>query len=147
MKKSLFKRLAIGWSMGGGGAMKLSTDRNLKAIIPQAPWYGSASIGRQVTTPAFYIACEADTIAPVNTHVDPFYDNTPSSTSKLYLEVNNASHLCGNSGNSQEDLLGKEGIAWMKRYIDGDTRFEPFLCATNYENDRRISEQRNNCKF
>ena len=137
----------VGWSMGGGGTMKLSTDRRLKAIIPQAPWYASASIGRQITTPAFFIACGADTIAPVRQHVDPFYNNTPNSTSKMYLEVRGASHYCGNSRNDQEDLLGKVGVSWMKRYIDGDTRFEPFLCATNYESDRRISEQRNNCKF
>lgn len=137
---------AVGWSMGGGGSLKLSTDRRLKAIIPQAPWYMGIGVMSRVKTPTFLIACQADTIAPVRQHVSDFYRQIPSSTPKMYLEVRGASHYCGNSGNSQQDILGKVGVAWMKRHIDGDRRFDQFLCSTDYSRDFRISEQRNNCR-
>ncbi|MGI1680014.1 MAG: hypothetical protein K6L75_14830 [Cellvibrionaceae bacterium] len=128
---------AIGWSMGGGGSLKLATDNsNVKAIIPQAPWY-SGSYGR-MNTPALMIACENDAIAPTGSHVNDFYRD--ASGPKMKIEVNGGSHYCANSGYN-EALLGKPGIAWMQRYINGDTRFNQFLCANeNYGSSRDVSE-------
>lgn len=127
---------AIGWSMGGGGALKLATDRSeVKAIIPQAPWY-SGRYGR-MKTPAFMIGCENDFVAPTSNHVDVFYAN--ASGPKMKIEVNNGDHSCANSGYN-ETLLGKPGIAWMQRYIHGDTRFNQFLCGNeNYGSSNSVS--------
>ena len=128
---------AIGWSMGGGGSLKLSTSRSqVKAIIPQAPWY-SGSYGT-ASKPAFFIACENDAIAPVSSHVNKFYSNHVGP--KMKIEVNNGDHFCANSGKN-ESLLGKPGIAWMKRYLSGDTRFNQFLCGqTNYGSSSSVSK-------
>ncbi|GAB1261501.1 alpha/beta hydrolase family protein [Aurantivibrio plasticivorans] len=128
---------AIGWSMGGGGSLKLATDRaRVRAIIPQAPWY-SGSYG-SMDTPAFMIACENDAIAPTSSHVDDFYRD--ASGPKMKIEVNNGSHYCANSGYN-ESLLGKPGIAWMKRYIDGDTRYNQFLCGNeSYGSSYEVSD-------
>ncbi|MBT9525956.1 MAG: alpha/beta hydrolase, partial [Rhizobacter sp.] len=38
-------------------------------------------------------------------------------------------HSCANSGNSNQKLIGKKGVAWMKRHMDNDTRYTSFACA------------------
>jgi hypothetical protein len=121
---------AIGWSMGGGGTLKLATQRAaVKAIIPQAPWY--SGLYGTMNKPAFFIGCELDVVAPVYSHVNDFYSR--ASGPKMKIEINNGDHFCANSGNGNEGVLGQAGIAWMKRHINGDTRFNPFVCAgTNY---------------
>ena len=131
------KRLgAIGWSMGGGGALRLATDRStVRAIIPQTPFYDK-SYGN-MSTPTLIISCENDRITPNVQYTDVFYKN--ASGPKMKVEVNNGSHFCP-SYRFNEVLLSKPGIAWMQRYINGDTRFDQFLCANeNYSNDTRIS--------
>lgn len=138
---------AIGWSMGGGGSLKLSTERNLKAIIPQAPWYSGFNSFDRITTPTFIIACELDAIAPVASHASDFYADIPNSTPKAFLEIDNGDHFCANSGNSDEDILGKYGVSWMKRFIDDDTRFSPFLCGPSHTSDRSISVYRDSCPY
>lgn len=127
---------AIGWSMGGGGTLKLAANRNsVRAIIPQAPFY-TGSYGA-MNTPAFMIGCQYDTTAPTALHVNPFYNNAAGS--KMKVEVKYGDHFCANSGYN-EALLGKPGIAWMQRYIHGDTRFNQFLCANeNYGKDTKVS--------
>ena len=138
---------AIGWSMGGGGTLKLSTERTLKAAIPQAPWYSGSNDFDEITTPTLILACEDDTIAPVGTHASPFYNAIPASTPKAFLEIRGGSHYCANSGYEDEDILGKYGVAWMKRFIDEDTRYSQFLCGPNHTADYSISEYRHTCQY
>ena len=142
------RRGLIGWSMGGGGSLKLSSDDpSIKAAIPQAPYYAGFNDFDEITTPTFIIACESDVVAPVASHASPFYRDIPNSTPKAFLEINNADHFCANSGNSDEDLLGRWGVAWMKRFIDEDTRYSQFLCGPDHEGDRSVSEYRGNCPY
>jgi dienelactone hydrolase len=138
---------AIGWSMGGGGSLKLSTERSINAIIPQAPYYSGSNDFDEIKTPALILACESDAIAPVGIHASSFYNDLPNSTPKAFLEINNGSHYCANSGYSDEDILGKYGVAWMKRFIDFDTRYDQFLCGPNHESDYSISDYRENCNY
>lgn len=138
---------AIGWSMGGGGSLKLSTQRSLNAIIPQAPWYSGSNSFNTIKTPALILACSADTVAPVSVHASPFYNRIPGSTPKAFLEIYGGSHFCANSGYPNEDLLGLYGIAWMKRFIDFDNRYSQFLCGPNHEGDFAISDYRQNCPY
>lgn len=142
------RRGVIGWSMGGGGALKLSADDpSIKASIPQAPWYSSSYAFRGITTPTLIIACENDSVAPINSHASPFYNAIPSSTDKAYLRINRGSHSCANSGNSNSDVLGKYGVAWMKRFLDEDTRYSQFLCGPNHTGDTAIDEYRQTCPY
>ncbi|MGQ9427123.1 dienelactone hydrolase family protein [Gilvimarinus sp. F26214L] len=142
------RRGVIGWSMGGGGALKLaSDDPSLMAAIPQAPWYSGFNDFDEITTPTLIIACENDTIAPVSSHASPFYYDIPSSTDKAFLEINNGSHYCANSSNSDKDILGKYGVSWMKRFIDLDRRYDQFLCGPNHEAPYAISEYRDTCNY
>lgn len=142
------RRGVIGWSMGGGGSLKLSADdRSIMAAIPQAPWYSGFNNFDRITTPTLIIACEDDAIAPINSHALPFYNDIPSSTDKAYLRINNGSHYCANSDNRDEDILGKYGVAWMKRFIDLDTRYSQFLCGPNHTADSSIDQYRDTCNY
>ena len=142
------RRGVIGWSMGGGGALKLAADdRSIMAAIPQAPYYSGSNNFNRITTPTLIIACENDSVAPVSSHASPFYNRIPSSTPKAFLEINNGSHYCANSDNANEDILGKYGIAWMKRFMDLDRRYNQFLCGPNHEADFNISDYRENCNY
>ena len=133
----------MGWSMGGGGTLISAQNRpSIKAAAPQAP-YNSSTNFSSVTVPTLIFACENDTVAPVNRHASPFYSSM-SRNSKQYLEINGGSHSCANSGNSNQPLIGKKGVAWMKRFMDNDTRYTPFACAN--PNSTRVSDFRTaNC--
>jgi dienelactone hydrolase len=145
------KQAVMGWSMGGGGALiAAANDPTLKAAIPQAPYETGSNDFDEITTPTLILACESDGTAPVSQHASPFYNRIPSSTNKAFLEINNGQHSCANSGNSNEDLLGKYGVAWMKRFMDDDTRYSTFLCGAPHQSDLNgstISEYRETCPY
>lgn len=127
---------AIGWSMGGGGALQLATQRSdVRAIIPQTP-YHDKDYGI-MDTPALFITCQNDRIASNKKYSSAFYNHAAGP--KIKIEIKNGSHFCP-SYRFNEILLSKPGIAWMHRYINGDTRFDKFLCNNeNYGNSPRIS--------
>jgi dienelactone hydrolase len=140
----------MGWSMGGGGSL-IAADNNpqLKAAIPFAPWNSSTNFSG-VSVPTLIIACESDSVASVSSHASPFYNSIPTSTKKAYLEINNGSHSCANTGNSNSGLIGKYGVSWMKRFMDNDTRYSPYLCGAPHQADlslTAISEYRENCPY
>ncbi len=142
------RRGVIGWSMGGGGSLKLaSDDQGIMAAIPQAPYYSGSNNFDNITTPTLIIACESDSIARVSSHASPFYYDIPSTTDKAFLEINGGNHYCANTNNADEDILGKYGVAWMKRFMDLDHRYNQFLCGPNHESDYSISEYRENCNY
>jgi triacylglycerol lipase len=138
---------AMGWSMGGGGTLRLASGARLSAAIPLAPWHSGSNNFDQIDTPTMIIACENDTTASVGSHASPFYNRIPSSTDKAYLEINNGSHSCANGGGSNGGLLGKYGVSWMKRFIDQDTRYSQFLCGPNHAANSAISEYRETCNY
>jgi dienelactone hydrolase len=117
----------MGWSMGGGGSLISAENRpSIKAAAPQAPWNSSTRFGA-VTVPTLIFACESDSIARVSSHASPMY-NSMTRNPKQFMEINNGSHSCANSGNRNQDLIGKKGVAWMKRFMDNDTRYTSFAC-------------------
>jgi predicted dienelactone hydrolase len=118
-------RLAVGGhSMGGGGSLEASSDRpSLQAAVPLAPW-NSDKTWSEIRVPTLIIGGESDSVASVNTHSIPFY-NSISQAEKAYLELNNASHFFPQSVNT---LTGRLAVAWLKRFVDNDTRYEQFIC-------------------
>lgn len=135
----------IGWSMGGGGTLRVAEEGRLDAVIPLAPW--DTTNFRDVRTPALIIACESDVVAPVFQHASPFYNEIPDSTPKAFVEIDGGSHYCGNGGGIYNDVLSRFGVSWMKLHLDKDTRYSQFLCGPNHEADRDISEYRGNCPY
>lgn len=140
----------IGWSMGGGGTIRVAGEGRIRAAIPLAPWDTSNIPSRQVAAPTLIFACESDTIARVRSHASPFYNNIPDSIDKAFVQLNNGNHYCANGGSSfgrYDDVLGRMGVSWMKRFLDEDTRYSQFLCGPNHTSDRQISEYRGNCPY
>ena len=83
---------AMGFSMGGGGALKSAARNRLSAAIPLAPWYSGGNDFNQIGVPTMIMACENDGTAGVNSHARPFYTAIPTSTDKAYLEFNDGPH-------------------------------------------------------
>lgn len=136
-------RLAtMGWSMGGGGAYEAGKARpSIKAMIGLAPWDNTGEFATN-TVPTLVIACEADTVAPVDAFAKVFYDGTPDSTPKSYVEIKDGTHWCVTSPST---TVARSVITWLKRFVDGDTRYQPFLCPP--PSSSAISDQRSNCPY
>jgi alpha-beta hydrolase superfamily lysophospholipase len=119
-------RLAVmGHSMGGGGALEAAKDRpSLKATVPLTPW-NTDKTWPEVVSPSLIIGAENDTIAPVASHAVPFYNGMTTVSEKAYLELNDAGHSATNSPNT---TTARHSIAWLKRFVDVDTRYSQFIC-------------------
>ncbi|KAB8189370.1 alpha/beta hydrolase [Nonomuraea phyllanthi] len=134
-------RLAVaGHSMGGGGTLEAADDRpSLQAAVPIAPW-NTDKTWPGVQVPTMIIGGENDSIAPVATHSQLFYESIPSSSEKAYLELNGASHFFPQTTNT---TMAKSMVAWLKRFVDDDTRYEQFLCPP--PSGLAIEEYRHTC--
>ncbi|WP_407701568.1 poly(ethylene terephthalate) hydrolase family protein [Thermomonospora amylolytica] len=43
----------------------------------------------------------------------------------------------------EHPVVGKLSVAWLKRYVDDDTRYDRFLCPAS--DDPELSEYRDTC--
>jgi predicted dienelactone hydrolase len=120
-------RLAVaGHSMGGGGTLEAAKDQpTLKAAVPLAPWNTDKSWGDE-RVPTLIIGGSADAVAPVASHSIPFY-NSLGSSEKGYVELAGASHFFPQTANS---TVNRFMVSWFKRFLDGDTRYNQFICGT-----------------
>ena len=134
-------RLAVaGHSMGGGGSLEAARSRpSLQAAVPLAPWNLTKSWST-LRVPTMIIGGESDTVAPVSSHSIPFYTSIPSSAEKGYLELNNASHFFPQTTNT---LTGRLSVAWLKRFVDDDTRYDQFICPG--PSGSSVEDYRNSC--
>ena len=98
------------------------------------------SRGPRSATPTLIIGAQNDTVASVTSHSEPFYNSIPASAEKAYMELRGASHFVSNSSNTP---TARQMIAWLKRYVDNDTRYEQFICPP--PGGTAISEYRNTC--
>ncbi|WP_336317977.1 dienelactone hydrolase family protein [Streptomyces lavendofoliae] len=131
----------MGHSMGGGGSLEAAKSRpSLQAAIPLTGW-NTDKTWPELRTPTLVIGADGDTIAPVATHSEPFYESLPSTLDKAYLELNNASHF---TPNTSDTTIAKYSVSWLKRFIDNDTRYEQFLCPIPRPS-LSIEEYRGNC--
>ncbi|WP_082536249.1 MULTISPECIES: alpha/beta hydrolase [unclassified Roseateles] len=124
-------KLAVaGHSMGGGGALIAAQNNpTLKAALPLTPWNTSTRFDG-VRVPTLIVGADGDSVARVASHARPFYASLPATTFKAYAELNGASHFAPNSTNTP---IGRYGVAWMKRFVDADTRYSPFLCGAAHD--------------
>jgi predicted dienelactone hydrolase len=141
-------RLGVaGHSMGGGGSLMAARDNaSLKAAVPMTPWSQTKSFST-VRVPTLVVGAENDSVAPVALHSIPFYTSLPASLDKAYAELNNASHFAPNSTNTP---IGRYSVAWVKRFMDNDTRYEPFLCGaphTAFATPTVFSDYRSTCPY
>lgn len=137
-------RLAVmGHSMGGGGALEAAKARHtLRAAIPMTGWHTDKT-WPEIVTPTLVIGAERDSTASVRTHSIPFYNSLSNAQAKAYLELAGASHLAPNLSNT---TIAMYSIAWLKRFVDDDTRYDQFLCP-GPGTTRDISDWRTTCPF
>ena len=130
----------MGHSMGGGGTLEAARDNPaLQAAVPLQPWDTFVNFSG-VRVPTLIVGAQNDFIAGVGSHAEPFYEQIPAASEKAYLEVAGQSHFLGNGFNTTQ---ARSALAWMKRYIDNDTRYSQFLCPP--PSGSTISEYRNTC--
>jgi predicted dienelactone hydrolase len=135
------RQAVAGHSMGGGGTLAAAESRpSLEAAVPLAPWHTDKTWG-SVQVPTLIIGGESDTIASVSSHSIPFYNSIPASSEKSYLELNGGSHFFPQTTNTP---TAKQMVAWLKRYVDDDTRYDQFLCP-GPSTGLTISDFRNTC--
>jgi len=113
-----------GWSMGGGGAMLAAgMTPGLKAGVAFAPWSLTYNV-RDSAVPMAYLAGSVDAVAPAALHSNVFYNTTPATTKKMVAEIQGADHYFPASASQPASYTQ---VAWMKRFLDGDTRYSQFL--------------------
>jgi dienelactone hydrolase len=121
------RQAVIGHSMGGGGTLEAAKDRpSIEAAIGLTPW-NSDKTWPEVQAAALQIGAENDSVAPVGSHAIPFYNSTTNAEERAYVELDGASHFAPNSSNTP---IARNTIAWLKRFVDNDTRYSQFFCGS-----------------
>ncbi len=127
------RRAVTGHSMGGGGALQaLRQNASLRAGVGLAPWSTDVRNFSAIQSPVAMVGGSIDEIAPVSTHAGWFYLSI-NQTEKLLAVIRNVNHSF-QSANPANQPASKYQVAWMKRWVDGDTRYSPFLVT-----DARLS--------
>jgi dienelactone hydrolase len=118
-------RLAVaGHSMGGGAAVEATTRRPaLKAAVPLTPWH-TRKAWPDARVPTLIVGAERDTTAEPAQHAELFYESM-AAADKAYLELNEADHR---TPIHPDPTIGLYAVSWLKRFVDGDLRYEQFLC-------------------
>lgn len=139
-------RGVAGHSMGGGGTLIASqNDSSLKVGVPMTPWNTSTNFS-SVRVPQMIFGADGDTIAPYASHARPFY-NSISQAEKAYALLNGTSHMVPTS---TDQRIGRYGVAFAKRFVDGDTRYNEFLCGashTAYATSSRFDTYLSTCPY
>lgn len=141
------RRGVAGHSMGGGGTLIAARDNpSLKAAVPLTAWSTTKTFS-SMQVPTLVVGAENDSVASVSSHSIPFYVGLPGSLDKAYAELNGASHFAPNTTNTP---IGRYSVAWVKRFMDNDTRYEPFLCGAphqSYATSLVFSDYRSTCPY
>ena len=123
-KIDISRQGVAGWSMGGGGAMLAAgMTPGLKGGVAFAPWAQSTNV-RTSAVPMAYLAGTADGVAPASRHASVFYTATPATTKKMLGVIQGADH---NFPRTASQPASYTQVAWMKRFLDSDTRYSQFL--------------------
>lgn len=142
------RRGVAGHSMGGGASLiSVQSDPSIKVAVPLAPWNSSSNFSN-VTSAVLIFACQNDSIAPVSSHASPMYNSIPTSTRKSYVSVAGGDHFCANSPTGASGTAGKWAVSYFKKFIDGDTRYDPWICGASRPTTGPIlNEVRSTCPF
>ena len=130
---------STGWSMGGGGALDtgLRNNPHVEAVVGFEPWNISSYGG--MTVPTMIIGASADFVASPSSMAEPFYSSI-TRAEKYYVEIAGQSHFVGSTDNV---IQSAATIAWLKRWVDNDTRYDQFLCPP--PQNAGITEIRQSC--
>ena len=115
-------------------------NTSLRAGVGLAPWSSQVKNFSAIRSPAAIVVGSADNIAPPGNHSTRFY-NSINQAEKLLAIISGEDHFF-----PQESPANQPGskyqIAWMKRFVDGDTRYNQFLVT-----DSRLSTFQSTAPF
>lgn len=134
-------RMAVaGWSMGGGGTVRaVESTPTLKGGAAWAPWALSNDLDANTGVPLAILGGSSDSVAPPSTFANVFYNAIPRGTPKLLGVIRGAGHGFPTTASQP---AGYTSVAWMKRFVDNDTRYGQFLSG-----DARFSDFRSSGPF
>jgi predicted dienelactone hydrolase len=125
------RRGVAGHSMGGGATLiSLQADHSLRAGMPFAPWDPNVSFSG-ITSPTLVYGCQSDSTAPVASNASLFYNSIPASVKKEYLSVAGGDHFCINDPGNGSGTVGKYAVAFFKKWLDDDSRYDPWTCGAS----------------
>ncbi|WP_405606266.1 T9SS type A sorting domain-containing protein [Polaribacter sp. Asnod1-A03] len=123
---NLDKLAVSGWSMGGGGAQRAAVhDNTISAVVALCPYLGDFLLDHQ--SPVLIFSGENDPTAPPSEHADIQYSNTPNTTDKLLVEIENGDHSVANTPNGANGEIGKIALSWLKLYLEDNNCYCPLL--------------------
>lgn len=143
------QRKAVGGHSMGGGASLITAeaDPTIDAVVPLAPWNLDTTF-TDVRSPTLILACQSDVIAPVATNASPFYDAIPATTEKLYVSVAGGDHFCVNSPSAGGEEVGQTAVAFLRRFVNGDTSVVGQLCGAGAPVEGSVFDDvRSTCPF
>jgi dienelactone hydrolase len=118
----------LGHSAGGAGAIEAAEQRpSLRALIGLAPGFPGQGLSMASdTVPALVVGGQNDgTVTP--SYLANLYGTLPASTQSDFAQIAGADHVYYTHPNNVEMKLI---IPWLKVFVDGDTRYEQFLCPS-----------------
>jgi predicted dienelactone hydrolase len=125
----------MGQSMGGGGTLIAANEvgNDIQAAIPMEPYAPGASFPK-ITAPTLIIAAELDSVAGVSSNAFAHYNSIPATTKKIYMEGKGADHYYSTDRYEDDfDMNARYAVAFLKLYLEGDTRYETYLYGAEHE--------------
>ncbi|PKZ41773.1 hypothetical protein CYJ76_05855 [Kytococcus schroeteri] len=113
----------VGHSMGGGGVLHAAAMSEQDAVIPIHPW--AQTIFPLVKEPTLTIGGLLDNVAPMVEYTLPIYASIGSETKGLFTDLA-GTHWAGLVDNK---VIQGRILSFVKLHVDGDTRYEQFVCA------------------
>lgn len=133
------RQAVSGWSMGGGGTLIAATSTpGLQGAVAFAPYSYSNTFANDAV-PTAILGGSSDTVAPPAQYATPYYNAIPTSTKKLLGIISGANHQFPTTASQPASYTQ---IAWMKRFLDKDSRYSQFLTG-----DSRFSSFASNGPF
>ena len=115
-----------GFSMGGGGTTYAAADDpSLKASMALMSW---TPTGNGVTVPTLFTLGSSDALA--GTQGAGAYRQMPATTPKMVVTVRSGHAGQPSSGGGMQ---GAWGLAFLKRYLDGDERWTEVLLSGDFD--------------
>ncbi|WP_462418953.1 dienelactone hydrolase family protein [Kytococcus sp. Marseille-QA3725] len=113
----------VGHSMGGGGVLYAAQESEQDAVVPIHPWAQEGFKG--VSEPSLTIAGGIDNVAPAGEYAVPIHESIGSETKGLFTDLA-GTHWAGLVDNK---VIQGRILSFLKVHVDGDQRYEQFVCA------------------
>jgi len=125
----------MGHSMGGGGTLIAADEVGdmIQAAIPTQPYAPGGSFGG-ITCPILIIAAEDDGVAVTSSNAYTHYNSIPDTTNKIFLEGAGRDHYFSTDRFENDfEINARYAIAFLKLYLEGDTRYETYLFGAEHD--------------